>query len=67
MLRRTFCGRSVDRSVSQLVSGRSDAERVGLILYLWEFIMYLERACLIDHQSQLWIYKAIDQACDVTC
>ena len=27
----------------------------------------IEQACLIDHQSQVWTYKAIDQACDVTC
>ena len=32
-----------------------------------DFIIYLEHACLTDHQSQLWIEKAIDQACDVTC
>ena len=25
-------------------------------------IIYLEHACLIDRQSQLWFYKAIDQA-----
>ena len=27
------------------------------------FIIYLEHGCLIDRQSQLWFWKAIDQAC----
>ena len=28
--------------------------------------VYLEHACLIDHQPNLWFQKAIDHACDVT-
>ena len=27
------------------------------------FVTYLEHVCLIDRQSHLWFYKAIDQVC----
>ena len=48
--------------------GRERGKREKLFTSrIYKVIIYVEHACLIDRQSQLWIQKAIDQACDVTC
>ena len=39
----------------------SIASSLGNFEVVRSFIIYLEQACLIDHQSQLWIQKAIDR------
>ena len=57
----------ISRKHGHIVFLSSIGGQVSTHKCIFMIIIYLEHACLIDRQSQLWIKKAINQACDVTC